>query len=137
MKKIISCLIAFSILILSLAGCGGGNGGNGGNGEKKSYVSGLDGAKLALANERLSGKLIDGSDSVFEGMSEGLRSMAAEGRAILANSGAHMTVPYEANVSYAPMAENTPVFLKSSISFSLTENSFIYSIILSSPPEIV
>ncbi len=45
-------------------------------------VTGLAGAKLALANERLSGKLLDSNDSVFASAAEDMRSMAADGKAI-------------------------------------------------------
>ena len=80
MKKAIACLILTVTLIISaltLNGC---------DKEKNSQnpVLGKTGAMLLLANERLSGRMIDEGDSIFENAEEALVGMADQGRSFIA-----------------------------------------------------
>ena len=69
-KKTVSLILACFVSAMMLVGCGNsGDGGENGNGNSnRKYIKGLDGAKLALAGERLSGDFMDKTDGVFDGV---------------------------------------------------------------------
>jgi hypothetical protein len=78
MKKIVSKFISavalVSVMALLLSGCFQGD---------KNPVLGKDGAMLLLANERMSGEMLDKSDGIFSDAENALLGMADQGREFL------------------------------------------------------